>query len=547
MNLPRLVRTVRHLRPVQVYGRLWFHLVRPRVDARPAPPRRVRDGDLQWIDWAWREPSLVRPDRLRFLGEERDCVRPEDWDDPGVPRLWRYNLHYFDDLTALGARDRRAWHRALVTRWMTEQRPGEGTGWEPYPLSLRIVNWIKADLAARPDEALLDAVSEASLATQVRFLAARVERHLLGNHLWANAKALLFAGIYFGGREGDRWRARGTRLLHAELAEQVLADGGHYERSPMYHATLLEDVLDLIALARVYPAEFPAPLGAALAAVAPRMLHWLDVMTHPDGGIAFFNDAALGVAAPVEALRAYAAALGVVSPRVGSEAVIVLAESGYARLQNARAVLLCDVAPLGPDCQPAHGHADTLSFELSVDERRVIVNGGTSRYDEGGERARQRGTAAHNTVVVDGADSSEVWGAFRVGRRARARLEGHGVTNGAAWLEGSHDGYVHLRGRVTHRRRWALTAQGLEVTDRLDGRYDSAHAHLHLAPPAEAVVDGDGIVVRGPFVGEVRIAADSAVPERSTGTWHPRFGAAIPATSLAYPVRDGALTVTLRW
>ncbi|MEN9780004.1 MAG: hypothetical protein RL014_1152 [Pseudomonadota bacterium] len=96
---------------------------------------------------------------------------------------------------------------------------------------------------------------------------------------------------------------------------------------------------------------------------------------------------------------------------------MISTDSGYVRLDNGPAVALLDVAPVGPDYLPGHAHADTLSFELSVGAQRVLVNSGTSCYGSSAERLRQRGTAAHNTVVVNGQDSSEVWGGFRVARR----------------------------------------------------------------------------------------------------------------------------------
>jgi len=96
-----------------------------------------------------------------------------------------------------------------------------------------------------------------------------------------------------------------------------------------------------------------------------------------------------------------------------------LSDSGYIRIQSGDAVALLDVAPIGPDYLAGHGHADTLSFELSLFGQRCIVNPGVSRYGTGAERLRQRGTAAHSTVAVDGQNSSEVWGGFRVARRAR--------------------------------------------------------------------------------------------------------------------------------
>ena len=81
---------------------------------------------------------------------------------------------------------------------------------------------------------------------QVRFLRKRLEIHLLGNHLFANAKALVFAGLYFTGNEADEWLGKGLAILEREVPEQVLRDGGHFERSPMHHGIILEDLLDLL-------------------------------------------------------------------------------------------------------------------------------------------------------------------------------------------------------------------------------------------------------------------------------------------------------------
>ena len=225
--LGRLWRTVRHLKPIQIVGRAHFLWHRPHVNLRPAPPLRAASG--AWMPPAAREASLLGPMRLRFLSVERgldDC----GWDQPEVERLWRYNLHYFDDLNAQGASQRRPWQRGLLCRWLAQNPPALGTGWEPYPVSLRTVNWIKWFLAGNAPEA--DWLH--SLAVQVRWLRRRLEWHLLGNHLFVNAKALVFAGLYFDGDEAREWLTCGLRILERELPQQILADGGHFERSTMY-------------------------------------------------------------------------------------------------------------------------------------------------------------------------------------------------------------------------------------------------------------------------------------------------------------------------
>src|ERR1700688_722002 len=125
--LIRVLNTVRYLKPVQVYGRVFRR--RPRVTS-PSQERTVHS-----------------------------------WNDEGVPKLWLYNLHYFERPNG-----------ELIQKWIAENPTGEGNGWEPYPLSLRIPNWIKWRLAGNS----LDLSVLASLVVQAEFLRQSVEYHLLG-------------------------------------------------------------------------------------------------------------------------------------------------------------------------------------------------------------------------------------------------------------------------------------------------------------------------------------------------------------------------------
>lgn len=537
-NIRRYWETVRHLKPVQIYGRLWFRLVRPRVNRRPAPPLRPM-GDGAWVAPAHRRPSLVGPTKFRFLNESRD-LNAGGWEDAGASKLWLYNLHYFDDLNAVGARDRRGWHEPLVARWIAENPPGMGSGWEPYPVSLRIVNWIKAAWSARA----LSAAAIHSLAVQTRWLTGRLEYHLLGNHLFANAKALVFAGCFFEGPEADHWLALGLAILGREMDEQVLSDGGHFELSTMYHALAVEDVLDLVNALRASGRKPPEEWEGRLAT----MRDWLSVMTCTDGEITFFNDAAIGVAPTPANLEAYAVRLGFPARAAPSDRVRHLAESGYVRLEAGSATAWLDVARVGPDYLPGHAHADTLSFELSLAGRRALVNSGTSLYGDGAERLRQRGTGAHNTVTVDRRDSSEVWSGFRVARRACPRdLEMS--DDGTIAVSCRHDGYRWVAGTPRHTRCWRFDLRGLVVEDRVDGPHERAEAMFHLHPDFEPAADSDRqwgkAKAPGGAILNWRIARGLGRIEPAT--WHPEFGLSLPSHRLVVVLDHGESRVEFFW
>lgn len=503
--------TLRYLKPVQVWGRVIFRLRSPHPDLRVAPDLR---GPLTgWHSPAPRIQSQLAETRFRFLNVEHEIVRAEDWNSQTLEKLWLYNLHYFDDLNAGCADTRRAWHLKLLSRWIEENQPGVGVGWEPYPISLRVVNWIKWSLAGND----LSEPIRQSLAVQLRFLSCRLEVHLLGNHLFANAKALIFGGLFFEGHEAERWYALGKKILSDQLGEQILADGGHFERSPMYHALLLEDLLDLTNLHCAYGKLVEASWQEAIA----NMFAWLRTMMHPDDEIAFFNDAAIGIAPKPNELRDYAKRLGM---QLTSNRTARLIESGYARIENGDAVILADVGSLGPDYLPGHAHAGTLSFELSLGKQRVLVNSGTSVYGNGVERQRQRSTAAHNTVRVDACDSSEVWSGFRVARRART----FDVRHNNQVLAGKHDGYRRLLGKPIHSRQWTFVPNGVSIVDEVSGRgVHLVEVFFHINPEWRPRLKGNNacelINVDGSCI--LFIQLDSRLIWRiEISTWHPQFG-----------------------
>jgi len=535
--------TVRYLRPVQVAGRLRMRWLVPRPDQRAAP--QARSPLEPYREPIASAPTLIGADTFRFLGEQRRCLAAAGWQPPDAARLWVYNLHYFDDLNAHAAAARRPWHLALLRRWVAENPPARGPGWEPYPVSRRIVNWVKWAAAGNP----LPESCRQSLAVQARWLRRRLEYHLLGNHLLANAKALVYAGLYFEGDEADAWYVHGVDLFGRQIRQQILADGGHYELSPMYHAGVLEDLLDLTNILRSHGRIEPPLWRDAIE----RMWGWLRIMSHPDGGISFFNDAAFGAAPTAAELGAYAARLGLPLAGPVQAPLTVLEASGYVRLSSGCAQVLCDCARVGPDFLPGHAHADTLSFELSLGRQRVLVNSGTSCYGTGPQRQRERGTAAHNTVVVDAKDSSEVWGGFRVARRARAQLLL--LESGAHIVaEASHDGYRRLPGRNEHVRRWQLSPGRLEISDRVSPPFQDAVAHFHLHPQV-SVDTRDGaepgeprLILTVPGHGPVQVAFEGAAAVKvADDAWHPYFGAAVPNKCLQVRLAGPRLLTRLEW
>jgi len=469
------------------------------------PAQRAGEGAPDYPGCRWPAQRRFLPplpggnaaERLRaghfvFLNREASLGWPPRWSPEAVPPLWLYQLHYFEPLWLLDYPD----GRTLVRDWIAAYGPARGrVGWDAYPMSLRLSNWCgfffgRHRESVEGDPAFRDALWR-SIHLQGEWLRRHPETHLLGNHLFENAAALAFCGSCFEGEAAQRWRRAGRELLAVELPEQILADGGHFERSPMYQARLASA---LAALSDTGDAELRELVEEPLRAV----LRALAALSHPDGEIALLNDSALDQQPPVEALLAHTSAARGEPRSAAAPGPFALAETGYYGWRGRDGhYLVCDAAPIGPDYLPGHAHGDLLSFELSLGGRRVVVDAGVHGYDGDALRAYCRSTRAHNTLELEGADQCEFWGAFRVARRGRPRDVDWRPLAAGFRLSAWHDGYQRLAGRPRHRRVFAWHEDGvLMVRDQVRAsRAVAARSRLHLHPDC-AIVEREGNALR---------------------------------------------------
>jgi uncharacterized heparinase superfamily protein len=300
----------------------------------------------------------------------------------------------------------------------------------------------------------------------------------------------------------------------------------------MYHAIFLEDLLDLINIHQAYDKNQPVNIVAKVT----QMLEWLENMCHPDGEISFFNDSAFSVAPSLGDLLDYARKFDITHKNNSSSGLIHLKESGYVRLERKDLIVIADVAKIGPDYLPGHGHADALSFELSLFDKRVIVNTGTSIYGTSDERHKQRSTLSHSTITVDDKNSSEVWGGFRVAKRAEVYnikniKEGNNIKFSAC-----HDGYKRLKGKVVHCREWNLTDGLIEIIDKVTGKGNHKvrsvlplHPEVKVNNVQEASVD---LTVSGRRI-KVNFEGEGSL-QVATSQYHPEFGLSVDNKHLIY-------------
>ena len=633
-QIKKFYHTVKYLKPSQIYYQLYYRLrSRLRLWTGFQYRQLSKPSNPQWLNLV--EPIAAHAyyhggNYFIFLNQRKQFTDRIDWNFDAFGKLWTYYLNYFD---YLNQPDMSAQQGLCLMHAFVDDIGSIQDGLEPYPISLRGINWIKFLLRHQiQDQRLSD-----SLYAQYDILLDNLEYHILGNHLLENGFSLLFGGAYF---QDNKLFDKGMQIVSTQIDEQILADGGHFERSPMYHCIILERMLDVLNLFQsmndhayssfpLSTSSFPRRRESSLsnngdshsinsgsripsettARSQPghlewsgefqddrraefnsqflwheqlhKMLKWLQVMQRPDGTLAHFNDTAQGVASEVDEIFDYAHRLGVQcsgywganirserldslldsrlrgndgvergnegeesgnegeesgnegeesgnegeesgnegeeSGNEGEESgnddeesgndveesgndsekseneevendsinedsknLIHLPESGYVKLRHNQAELIADVGKVGPDYIPGHAHADTLSFEFYYAGQPIIVNTGTSCYGYSERRAFERSSSAHNCLVVDGYDSSEVWSGFRVARRAypfdlQMKADNRQVTC-------AHDGYKRLKNPVVHRRSWQLKDEGLEITDWVEGDCDSVELYFYLYP-----------------------------------------------------------------
>lgn len=471
----RLINTVRYLKARQIYFRVfylsksWFKKSKQVASG----PLKNEVSPLKFIQPITKPQSLSK-EGFSFLNKSKNVAKSQiDWNEEAFGLLWAYNLNYFDFLLQPALPVDEGLH--LINTFI-KSYPGNRVGSQAYPISLRGMNWIKFLSINKINSEQVNR----HLFGQYRYLEKNLEYHILGNHLLENAFSLLFAAYYF---KYNPFYQKSKKLLFTELNEQILEDGAHFELSPMYHLILLEHLLDTVNLLQNNEWLGDERLLKFLISKAKAMLSWLSQIIFKNRDIPYFNDASPGIAPSSEEIFDYAARLNI------SYTQIPLSESGYRRYSVANYEIVLDVGNIGPDYQPGHSHSDIFNFQLNIGKHPFIVDTGTSTYETGELRIKERATAAHNTVCYDGKEQSDVWDSFKVAKRAKIIH----CQEGTDFIFARHDGYKKLG--VIHERRFQFSEGSIGITDTLTGTGNrKGCAYLHFYPGILPVIDGKRIV-----------------------------------------------------
>ena len=454
----RTLRTIKFLKPKQINYRLYY-IIRSRfrklIGIKPILSKKSDSNLLKLQNSIHIIDSYLGDSSFCFLNLSKRFEPKIDWNYATYGKLWTYNITYFDFLSQ-NHKD-----SLFMIENFIDNIESIKDGLEPFPISLRGINWIKYLSYNKIKNQKIDN----SLYAQYYILLDNLEYHLLGNHLLENAFSLLFGAYYF---QDEVLYKKSKEILLEQLEEQILNDGGHFELSPMYHQIMLFRVLDCINLVKNNTWQ-KRELLEFLTIKAEKMLGWLKTISYKNGDIPLLNDSTNGIAPTTEQLFKYSKDLDL------KILDLKLSDSGYRKINQDRYECIVDIGEIGAKYIAGHTHADTFNFELRINGKPFIVDTGLSTYETCNRRDIERSTASHNTVEVEGKNQSEVWGGFRVGNRAKV-IELIELDNR---IEATHDGYK--KEKIFHTRKWSFEEHKIMVEDSLS-RNANGVARLHFHP-----------------------------------------------------------------
>lgn len=462
-QIKRFYHTLKHLKVTQVYHQIKYRLVKPK---RVATPWDEAFAQVDLADFPKKQKSLSISEGMlsfSFLNLEQSFVQEStDWSYGDYGMLWAYNLNYFDWLHQPGISK----EEGLETLSHYYLTPAEKNPiiLHPYPTSLRIINTSKfiSKWDITQDWLYYELIAD------LKLLSGRLEYHLLANHLLENAFALYIGGLITNQSE---FIQKGKKLIVRELKEQVLNDGMHYERSPMYHLIILERLLDALNFAKASGGDLESMLKSYAVRMTGLAMNWKNLDRIP-----MMQDSAYDIALTVpEVLKYSKSLLGNAYPSRSN----YLKDSGYRKLDNGNFSLFVNVGSIGPSYQPGHSHADELNFELFYEGVPIIVDTGISTYEQQLRRNHERSTLMHNCISINQSNSSDVWSSFRVGRRAKVLINECNTTK----ISLTHDGYKPVKVK----RDFILeSSENVKIVDDIKSKTNSHIVHIegrfHLHP-----------------------------------------------------------------
>ncbi len=550
-------------------------------------------------DWQRDDRSKVSAD-LKAFGPDMDDRDPKRVGN--IKYTWEKNRHQHTTVLALAwcltGKEQYA-QAALyaIEGWLKHNPAPKGVNWtSPLEVGLRLISWawvfhLLRGHRERPRVFVSGAFLESLYQHQCFLMDFESSGPIANHHLIGEAAARYIAALTWPVfEESLDWQQQAKAVLKREIQLQVFESGINREMSFGSQVFTTEALLLPAILGERRGDDFSRGYLDQLGAQV-KVLAWLrDV----NGNAPNFGDGDEGMAVQLQArteprtdwlinlgrrfldvpvtqaTRGSLASTLILGPRAPGEPepqAQRIPESfgfqdagvysmAFMRGTPTEVLVLADAGPLGYLPTVGHGHADALSFTLSVGGQAVISDPGTFTYHHQPDwRTYFKSTRAHNTIELDSQDQSMQQGAFLWGTQANVALERWEARSDGGTLRAAHDGYTRLPGKPVHRRELELRGKKLTITDQITGSgTHQVSAYLHLHPDCEPTDEGRGRWrVRFPG-GELRVRFDAKLivtahrgetDDLMLGWYSPRFDVKVPSWTL-FASRSSALPLEFK-
>ena len=466
-------RTLRYLKIKQIFYLLYYRFFKPsfKLNKTNLKPLDSYKTKLNFISNNFISISKSNIE-FNFLNKKKSFYKQSvNWNYDFFGTLWVYNLNYFDFISELKINE-----ASKILKSYILQMPNLKYGLESYPTSLRIINLIKYSLINSFYSPELVEI----LKSDYKRLSKRLEIHIQANHLLENYFALYFGSIYFNDKKLNN---KITLLLISEIKEQFDVNGFHYENSFMYHSLLLNRLIDVYTISIEKNINNKNFIGYLKNII----LKGINVMSEFDvnGELPNFNDSnsegIISLKNLIFKLKNF---------NDFKLLKIKFTPINYFKFFNKNFIVFADYANISPSYQPAHSHADTFNFVYFFKNESIVVDPGISTYEKNNIRQLQRSTLYHNTITYDNHNSSEVWGGFRCGKRAKVlnlKIKDNKIS-------ASHDGYKYLG--CFHRREINLNNNSLVISDSIkEIKNKNKISRIHFSPYVKINISSNSIKI----------------------------------------------------
>ena len=433
-----------------------------------------------------------------------------------------------------------------IESWIEDNPPFQGINWySAMELAIRMISWVWA-VGFIWDSKSFHSEFQKRLLSTVYLQASFINRHLskyssANNHLIGEAAGLFVVGAIFSEfEEANEWTEKSAKILEQEALQQINPDGSPGEQATEYLLFVLDFYFQVICLAKRNNFHFSQKMLQRIR----KACDFLEQLEDSGGHIPHFGDSDDGRASYLSQTFSHKSLIllsnnlleagskdslkfndetifwllgpepeiNKTSDSVPQKSRSVLFETGgtaILRTENRKVSLYVDCGPLGYGSMAAHGHADALSFILTIDGQPIFVDPGTYLYHNAAEwRNYFRGTSAHNTIRIDGRDQAVAGGTFIWAKHFNCRVLSFESNRNADKLVAEHDGYLGLPDPVVHRRTVQFNKN--ENTIRIEDLIDCKSTHLveqyfHLAPECEVTKMEDNVwLIKREFI-EVKL------------------------------------------